>query len=172
MLAEKQTKKESGAAMLEMALVAPFFLMLLISVFDISRCINIHSQLVAIAQEGLRAGANVAYLEPNPWRVKPDSILFANPANDIFETNSGTGFVVQAAGIQGPVRILQQMAVILRAKQKELSIENNSWEITSIVDYISAPNKHTVTLKVKYEGFFYLFDGVEIQATAVGPYST
>ena len=173
MLARRVEKKETGAAMLEMALIAPFFIMLLISVFDISRCVNIHSQLVAIAQEGLRAGANVAYLEPLPWRVKPHPVLFANPASDIFETkNPGPGFIVVAAGTQGPVNILRQMAIILRARQNELSIGNNDWEITSEVDYVAAPNKHTVTLKVKYTGFFYLFDGLDIQATAIGPYST
>ena len=161
-------KKENGAAILEMALIAPFFIILLVSVFDITRCISAHSQLVTIIQEGLRLSGGMRFLETLPWSVT--IVDYTNPALDVYKMNNVV--VVVTTPPQGPVVILSRLAQIARVKLDELNIKKNNWVLSMEVDYTPDPHKIKIRVDAKYDGFFNLFDGMDIQAQVFGPYDT
>jgi len=60
----KRSRTSRGIALLELAIVMPFFLLVMIGTFEIGRAFNQYLILTQIAYEGVRAGSQLAEVSP------------------------------------------------------------------------------------------------------------
>jgi hypothetical protein len=153
---------ERGVAMLELAVVAPFYLVLLISVFDVARMLHHHMVFTEIAQEGARLLSGIPYIEPGVFRWEENTNKYMCVATATDCTNAMLAHIDD--GLKHIVNGLY------RYHQPGLSLMPGTIRITSEFNNSGDPDWVRVRIRGFYRGFFNLFDNLRIDTQARGPY--
>ncbi len=147
---------ERGAALLELAIIAPSLLFISLTAFDTGMIIRNYFVLAQTVRESVRQGGSVPYLEPGT------SELSATSAST-WVCNGGGGCPSQQT------RMLLRARDILQIQSQALDILIPGTRIISRYDVIS----HTLEVRIEttYRGLFPPFAGMTIASTATGPYT-
>ena len=147
--------KETGTALLELAIITPSLIFFSIVACDAGQVIRNHYVLAQAVRESVRQAGSVEYLEPG------QNELAAN-GPDTWVCNSGGTCPVQSE------ELLHLARKVLELQSKTLDIDLSKSTITSLHD--PAAKTISITIRTTYRGIFLPFAGMSIASSSTGPY--
>ena len=153
---------DRGVALLELTIIAPFYLILLVCVFDVSRILIHHMILTEMAHEGARLLSGIPFLETGVYRWDQSTDVYTCVATNTDCTNSMIGHIDD--GLKNIVNGL------FKFQESNLSLKSGTVRITSEFYNNVDPDWVRVRIRGRYDGFFKLFDNLRFDVRAKGPY--
>lgn len=159
MLYSKSTKLERGSVLMEGAIVLPFFIMLIASVYDIGGMILCHQVLNDVAREGIR----FAQSEPTA-----EVGVFDSSSNPCL-TNQSPVCPVHAS-IQRRVRSLMTIATTQYGARFRDDAASSPWIIRSSYNSGGIGDSIRIEITARYRGLFVMYNNSAIQVSQTGPH--
>lgn len=153
---------ERGSPLLELAIIAPFFIFLAISVYDIGRLLITHSILSQSAREGVHEAGATPFLETGTWEY--DGIECYMGLRDMNDPSTW----VPCIGTPRQMRILKIVYDAIGENASFLCLKPYGIRVFSIYDDVAKTVQIKVT--VAYSGFWILWDGQWLHISVTGAY--
>jgi hypothetical protein len=154
-----------GAAAVEFAISLPFLAVMIIGVLDIGRALTQYLLLTEAVHQGVRYGGQLELLDPG--NTNPEHIYSGLSAGqNCAAVAPGGGYEL----IRGHRAVQNRVIQILNLNRIALKA-NGLCVYTRVRDAGSIFNRNIrVQIGAQYSSFFPLFDGLQINVQATGPY--
>lgn len=150
---------EKGSVLIEAAIAVPFFILLIVNVMDVSGLVLTHQAVSQIAREGIRYSGT---------GVTPETGTFTNTQSNC--AGAGIQTCPTQGLIQARVRDLLNLAADNYGARFAPDAANSPWVITTSYGTPALGDNVRVSISLRYNGLFSLFDNSLIEVSHAGPH--
>jgi hypothetical protein len=153
---------ERGGPLIELAIVAPLFLYLAISVFDLGSILITHMILTQAAREGVHEAGATPFLEPGTWQYDGNACYIG--ARDMNDPSTW----VPCIGKPKQMKIMKIVHDTLGQYSDFLMLKPYGIQVQSEFDVVG--DTVAVQVSVVYSGNMIPFDGLWLRVRRTGAY--